>query len=234
VTERGRVEGREDVADAMTPERKASDMLARVQGEPAEPGTRLPRLVSDRSVLRLPMPDDVALLVDYFTRSGSRYDPPFPSDKITHADLLAQIDRGLSGYQTGRSFLGSVFAPDETSILGSAALNHIIRGTRHSAWLSFAIAKPWEGSGVMLETCRALLSFAFGELNLHRLEATHDPSNLRSARLLQRLGFQQVGVLPQFHRSKERWHDSILMTLVNTHWRAPETATNAWGFRSDK
>lgn len=85
------------------------------------------------------------------------------------------------------------------------------------------------------ETCRhaeigyALVAFAFGELNLNRLEADIDPRNSASAASLARLGFTREGLL------RERWifdaevSDTALYGLLRREWlaRAATNETNA-------
>jgi RimJ/RimL family protein N-acetyltransferase len=75
----------------------------------------------------------------------------------------------------------------------------------------------------MHEALTALLEFAFGDLDLNRVEADIDPRNVASARSLERLGFHKEGHL------RERWivdgevSDSSLYGLLRSEWtlRAP-------------
>ena len=69
------------------------------------------------------------------------------------------------------------------------------------------------------EAQRLAIDFAFGELDLHRLEADTHPRNVASIRSLERLGFRIEGL------QRERWlvagerSDSLLMGLLATEWR---------------
>ena len=51
--------------------------------------------------------------------------------------------------------------------------------------------------GYAREAGRAVLAFAFGTLQLHRLGADCDPRNVASARLMEQLGFTREGTLRQ-------------------------------------
>lgn len=72
----------------------------------------------------------------------------------------------------------------------------------------------------MREALTALLDFAFGALDLHRLEADVDPRNAASVRTLERLGFRREGYL------RERWlvggeiQDALFYGLLRREWRA--------------
>lgn len=70
----------------------------------------------------------------------------------------------------------------------------------------------------MHEALGALISYAFENLALHRLEADIDPRNTASARSLERLGFQREGLL------RERWivagevSDTAFYGLLRSEW----------------
>jgi [ribosomal protein S5]-alanine N-acetyltransferase len=61
-----------------------------------------------------------------------------------------------------------------------------------SADFAFAFAPAYWGRGIAFEACRAVLPCLSRDFGVRALYATVDPKNLRSVRLLQRLGF--VGV----------------------------------------
>ena len=93
------------------------------------------------------------------------------------------------------------------------------------AEIGYALARPVWGAGLMNEALRALLAYAFGELNLNRIEADIDPRNSASAKSLERLGFMREGLL------RERWilggevSDTALYGLLQRDWLAAH-ATN--------
>jgi ribosomal-protein-alanine N-acetyltransferase len=63
----------------------------------------------------------------------------------------------------------------------------------------------------MSEALKLVVSYAFGELGLHRLEANVQPENAASIRLVQRSGFRNEGYSPHYlfidgdWRGHERW-----------------------------
>lgn len=65
--------------------------------------------------------------------------------------------------------------------------------------LGYVLGRAWWGQGYMTEALRALLSLAFGELGLRRIEAEIHPDHQRSIRVIERLGFREEG------RRRERW-----------------------------
>ena len=84
--------------------------------------------------------------------------------------------------------------------------------------LGYALGRAWWGRGFAAEALEALLGYAFGPLDLNRIEADIDPRNDASARLLERLGFRQEGYMP------ERWivhgekADTAFYGLLKRYW----------------
>jgi ribosomal-protein-alanine N-acetyltransferase len=74
----------------------------------------------------------------------------------------------------------------------------------------------------MHEALLATLDEVFGPVvNLHRLQANHRPENLRSAAVLQRLGFHREGVAPQYLFIDGAWRDHVVNAKINPSFRRP-------------
>ncbi|MYM35462.1 GNAT family N-acetyltransferase [Duganella sp. FT94W] len=86
--------------------------------------------------------------------------------------------------------------------------------------IGYILGRPHWGRGYMREATRALLDYAFGTLQLSRLEADIHPDNITSERLLQGLHFQREG------RLRARWivgdevSDSVIYGLLRRDWGA--------------
>ena len=66
----------------------------------------------------------------------------------------------------------------------------------------------------MVDAVRLVAQYSFERLRLHRLEAACIPTNNRSARVLEKAGFQREGLLRSFLRINGAWHDHILFSLI--------------------
>lgn len=66
----------------------------------------------------------------------------------------------------------------------------------------------------MTEALRAAIAYAFGDLELHRLEANIQPGNATSIALLCRLGFRKEGFSPRYLRINGEWRDHERWALL--------------------
>jgi len=107
---------------------------------------------------------------------------------------------------------------DRGTIAGIVTIDTIVRGRFQSASLSYAAFAPVAGKGYMTEGLGLVLRYAFGDLRLHRLEASIQPGNQASLRLVGRLGFRREGYSPAMlfidgaWRDHERWAITTEMT----------------------
>lgn len=100
------------------------------------------------------------------------------------------------------------FVCDELGgLCGVINLSEIVRGSFQSAYLGYYALMPHAGKGYMSAGLELVIARAFGELDLHRLEANIQPKNERSIALVQRAGFRLEGLSARYLRIAGRWRD---------------------------
>ncbi len=72
----------------------------------------------------------------------------------------------------------------------------------------------------MREALGAMLTFAFDEMDLRRVEAVVDDGNARSQGLLRTLGFTHEGTLRQRFYVRDRFWDEHYFGLLREEWQA--------------
>lgn len=86
--------------------------------------------------------------------------------------------------------------------------------------LGYAIAAQERGRGYATDAARALTTFAFTELGLHRISAATGPENAASIAMVEKLGFTREGVLRDHVFTNGSWRDSILYSVLEHEWQA--------------
>ena len=155
----------------------------------AAPILRTPRLTVRPMTL-----DDAADLAerrsDPETAQYQGWPTPYPLDRAVTliAEMMARGGPGLGGW----SQFACVRSEDGV-IVGDIALHLDQAG--HNGEIGYTV-HPWaRGQGYATEASGAVLEYGFREWNLHRFEASLDPRNVASQRVLERLGFRHEGTL---------------------------------------
>ena len=174
-------------------------------------------LESQRLTLRLLAEPDVPALFSIFSNAEvMRYWTYPPFNGIAQAgQMLSDIQEG---YQSGKFLQLGIQRRSDQALVGTCTLHNVHRPSRR-AEIGYVLGRPYWGQGYMDEALHLLISYAFDQLALNRLEADIDPRNAASERTLQRLGFRKEGHM------RERWivngekSDTGFYGLLQSDWQ---------------
>lgn len=175
---------------------------------------------TQRLTLRLLSETDAPALFEIFSHPEvMRYwSSPAQQDISQTQQMIARIQEG---YKSGGFLQLGVERNSDQALIGTCTLYAIHQQSRR-AEIGYILGRQYWGAGYMNEALKALINYAFENLNLNRLEADIDPRNNASQKTLQRLGFQKEGYM------RERWivgdevSDSALYGLLRREWKQRE------------
>lgn len=84
------------------------------------------------------------------------------------------------------------------------------------AIMFYALAPQYWGRGYATEAASAVMTFAFEQLEVHRIAATTHPDNVASRRIMQKLGMEYEGHMRHYHLVRNEWRDCVLFACINT------------------
>lgn len=182
----------------------------------------LPRLETERLVVRLATEADVPAVVAYLRENRDflrPYEPRRPDAFFEERFWQAQVRQSMLDYHTDRACRFFLFlrAPGDP-VIGTANFTRIERGVSHSCVLGYGLSEAHQGLRYMREALGAALDFMFGPMRLHRVEANYMPHNRRSGNLLRSLGFVVEGYARDYLRIDDRWEDHVLTSRTNARW----------------
>ena len=93
------------------------------------------------------------------------------------------------------------------------------------AEVGFTFAPAYQGQGYATEAVARVVDLLLVDEGRHRVSADCDPRNVRSARLLERVGFRREGHLVQSAWMKGEWTDDLLFGLLASEYRARKGRT---------
>ena len=167
-----------------------------------------------RLFLRPAQIEDAEKLESFYQENHTHFAPWESPYKNVAAQLYQWVCEETEG--TGVRFL--LFNPEE-EVIGLCNFTQIFRGPFQACYLGYKIGERYEGQGLMFEALTQAIPYMFEQLNLHRIMANYMPSNTRSARLLERLGFKIEGLAKNYLLINGKWEDHVLTSLVNPDWK---------------
>lgn len=116
-------------------------------------------------------------------------------------------------------YLFLLTAPDGR-IIGESVLNEIDFGLRCANFRIAIYHAAERGKGIGSWAVAVTRDFAFAQLKLHRLSLDVFSFNPRAESVYRKAGFQREGVLRDAAIDGGRYADDILMSLLESEWRA--------------
>jgi ribosomal-protein-alanine N-acetyltransferase len=174
------------------------------------------QLVTERLVLRPPRTSDIGEMRRLLRDNRAHLQPwsPAPAPGMDPASITAvsnAVLRQRSEWKSGRGFAFNVALRDEPArLVGKIALSGVMRGAMHGAYLGYWTDADHQGRGLCTEGIRAVLAFAFGPAELHRIQAAIMPRNERSLRVIEKLGFRREGYAERYLQIAGTWEDHVL------------------------
>jgi [ribosomal protein S5]-alanine N-acetyltransferase len=166
---------------------------------------------------RLIRPEDAPVLARLLTLNRdflAPWEPLRDDDFFTEDRQRVMIQDALREHQEGRN-LPLVIVDGTGGVVGRITLNNIVRGAFQSCSVGYWVSEAAGGRGVATAALKQVISVAFGELGLHRLQAETLLHNVASQTVLERNGFVRIGMAPTYLKIAGRWQDFILYQLIN-------------------
>lgn len=99
-------------------------------------------------------------------------------------------------------------------LAGQVTVGNIVRGSLCSAWVGYWVGTHATGGGVATAAVALVVDHCFGPAGLHRVEATVQPENTASLRVLAKLGFRDEGLFLRYLEVAGRWRDHRCLALT--------------------
>ncbi|MEM7238345.1 MAG: GNAT family protein [Pseudomonadota bacterium] len=172
---------------------------------------------TDRLILRPPKLEDHAGWAQL--RRDSRpfltpWEPLWARDHLTQRafrNRVAWAERSIRNEEAWPLFL---VREEDGAVLGGLTLSNVRRQPAQAATLGYWIGEPYARHGYMTEALSALRDYAFGALDLSRLEAACLAENTASRRLLERCQFKYEGVAQAYLQINGRWRNHVLYAAL--------------------
>lgn len=178
---------------------------------------RTVRLIGESCTLRTFHEGDAKQLAYLMARNKyfwSTYEPLQREDFYTEETQYKKIIESLQLKAMGREYTFGIFTLDGRQLIGHISLYGIKRFPYSSAFVGYAMDEHYTGKGIATEAVKLVIQFAFDYLNLHRIEAFIAPENKKSIRVVEKMGFQQEGLMRELLYINGKWVDHYMYALL--------------------
>jgi ribosomal-protein-alanine N-acetyltransferase len=143
----------------------------------------------------------------------------------SHPPTTSEAFRDHIGIDDGKEERLAVCRNEDGAIVGYFGLGQIVYGKFRNAYLGYYAFRPFAGKGYMREGLELVLRRAFGDLGLHRVQASIQPGNEPSIALVRAAGFRKEGLARRYLKIGGRWRDHEQWAITAEDRRPPRRRT---------
>jgi [ribosomal protein S5]-alanine N-acetyltransferase len=151
--------------------------------------------------------DEIAALYQANREFLAPFEPVRPDAFFTAAGQRDRLSRPVDGWRFA-------ILDEASAIVGSINISNVVRGAFHSANIGYFVSRHVNGRGLASAAVGDVCAFAFGTAALHRLEAGTLLDNHASQRVLEKNGFEQIGIARKYLQIAGRWQDHLLFQRI--------------------
>lgn len=173
-----------------------------------------PVLETDRLILRKITKHDIKDLL--FLRSNADVMLYLDTAKANGTreikDLITKIDTGL---KMNTAIGWGISLKDTEELIGTISY-HRIEKDHHRAEIGYILKPAYWQKGITSEALTSIIAYGFYKMNLHSIEATVNPANKGSIRLLEKSGFIKEAYFKENHCYNGVFLDSAVYSLLKS------------------
>ena len=180
----------------------------------------LPRMESERLLIEMPNSGDADRIRMFYERNRNyfyRWEPDHGNQIYTTAFWEQVLPGYVLEFRSGQAVRVVFRRKDdlEGPIIGFLHYTQMVGGALMSCWFGCNLDQAFEGQGYMSEGARTAMNYLFRQFNVHRINASYMPANVRSMQLMRRLGFVVEGYAKDYLFIDGRWRDHVLTAATN-------------------
>lgn len=179
-----------------------------------------PSLETRRLLLRQATKEDVKAVFAVF--SDPKVTQFHNLDTFTHLDEASKVvERRIKGFKSGRGIRWAITRKEDNYLIGSCGFTWLKE--INAAEVSYELKNQFWRQGIMSEALSIILQYGFDSREIQFVIAEVMLENLASRKLLEKLGFQSLGILEKRGYWKGEHHDLEQFKLTKTKFMAAQT-----------
>lgn len=172
-------------------------------------------MITDGIELRPTAPTDAEALAAAARRNRDHlrpWEPRRPDSFFTTEGQAERLGALLADRDVGRAVAWLLVEGEH--VVGAFNLTNVVQGPFRSASLGYWVDGAYTGRGLATAAVRRVCEAARTETGLHRVEAATLLTNEGSQRVLEKCGFEGIGVAARYLHIDGKWRDHKLFQRV--------------------
>ena len=84
--------------------------------------------------------------------------------------------------------------------------------------IGYTLSPLYQGKGYAIEAVKSVVNYLFIQLQKHRIIASVDPDNIKSIKLLEKLGLRKEAHFIKSFQIGDKWYDDCIYAILEEEW----------------
>lgn len=142
------------------------------------------------------------------------FEPQHLDSYFTAAVQREKIRESIYQAKENREYSFGIYETATDKLIGHISMYSIKRLPFLSALVGYSVDESYTGRGIATEAVKLVVAFGFEKLGLHRIEAYVSPRNTGSVRVLEKVHFDNEGLLKEFLFINGVWEDHYHFAIL--------------------
>jgi len=175
---------------------------------------RFPRIETERLILRrITLKDRFDIKEFYSDEEVMKYYGIYTVEDIEIIESM--ILDYENGFRTNSFVRWGIELKCEGKIIGTCGFHNWMRKFSRCE-MGYEMNKKYWNNGYMSEALAGIIDYAFGGMDINRIEAQTYPENIASYSVLEKLGFKREGLLREYAYFREKFQDLYMYSLLKS------------------
>jgi len=179
---------------------------------------RFPQLETERLILRELTLDDAEFYFRHFNITEIVKGCCFPGPKSLDAAREELELYCINPFKENSGIRWGIVMKGNNELIGTCGFTHWWKN-EHRGEIGYDLNPAYWRQGIMTEALHAILKYGFESMDLNKIQALIDSENVRSQKLVLRLGFKKQSVLPQNSVFEGQPRDEVCFSLMREEWK---------------
>jgi ribosomal-protein-alanine N-acetyltransferase len=135
----------------------------------------------------------------------------------TKEEVKTLLDKYISSYQNDNYYRWAITLKDTTECIGQIAI-FLVDDKNHWCEIEYALGSTFQRKGYATEAVKAIMDFAFGEVNFHKMQVCHKEQNTASKGVIQKCGFTYEGTLRDYFFMNGEYVSRCFYSMLKSEW----------------
>ena len=174
------------------------------------------KLITKQLTLRPVEEKDAKAIFNYRSDSiMNQYQGWIPKSLDDVHKFINKVSQKIDIVDTWFQFV--IIKNNSNEIIGDVGI-HFLDTESKQAEIGCTLDKNYHGKGYAAEVLKATINYLFEKLNKHRIIGSIDPQNLKSIRLVERLGFRKEAHFKESILINGEWVDDLVYAILKNEW----------------